>query len=478
MSTSLRIFRNTAFQILGQFLHIALSCILLAVLSRYLGVERYGTYSLVFIILSFLVILTDFGINDIVVREISKDKSKTSRMVRDLFVLKLIMGLGSIVLALAIVLLMNYSREVRVLVAVASVSLVFTSLSSVGNIVFRVNLRMERWVIASVAKDIVLVLSTCAVAYLKGTLFTLVLVTLIAHAVNLVFVLILMRAVIRPPTTSFSFAPWKTMFKAAWPLGLAYLTVSLYAGIDTLMLDKLEGKEAVGYYNASYKFVYQAIFFPVAFVNSLFPFMSKYWHEDKEKLKALLQKAYDYVVLLAVPMGCVVTVLAPKLILLVFGEEYRPSIPSLQILIWAVVLMFQSILFGYMMVALDQQKKSLVIDAFALAFNVGLNLVLIPIMSFRGAAVTTVMTELCVCLPTVYIIFRKLKFRLSPIGLLRSCVVGALCAMALVASDSLNLLWQLAICAVCYFGLIHFLKAVPKEDMDILWQRLQRRNAQ
>jgi O-antigen/teichoic acid export membrane protein len=330
---------------------------------------------------------------------------------------------------------------------------------------------MERSAIANMAKDIVLLFSVYGVIFFKGHLLHLIWASLFAHLVNFGFNFFLMRDVMRGSLTPRDLTLWREVIRSALPLGLAYLAVTLYAGIDTVLLDRMVGESAVGYYNAAYKFIYQAIVLPIAFVNSLFPFMSEYWHRDQEKLKILFQKAYDAMVLIAIPFGVTVTITAPKLILLIYGNPYTPSILPLQILIWAVVLMFQTIIFGYMMVALDQQRKSLVIDLCALGLNIGLNLILIPLWSFIGASITTVVTELFVLIPTIYIIQERLNFSLSLGKLPKSFLISGLCALLLILSDSLHLFIQLGISiAGCGFFTYVF-KLVPKEDFQLLWQK-------
>lgn len=448
-----------------------LSIATLAMIARYLGVEDYGKFSLIFVILSFFIILTDLGINDIVVRELSKDRSRIPRIMYDLYLLKFLLGLGAIGLSILFIFIFNYSIEIRSLLAWASLSLLFTSWGSIGTILFRVNLCMERSAIANIAKDIALLFSVYGVIFFKGHLLHLIWASLFAHSVNFGFNLFLMRDVMRGSLTPRDLTLWRGVIRSAFPLGLAYLAVTLYAGIDTVLLDRMVGEKAVGYYNAAYKFIYQAIVLPIAFVNSLFPFMSEYWHHDQEKLKILFQKAYDSMVLIAIPFGVAITITAPKLILLIYGDQYAPSILSLQILIWAVVLMFQTIIFGYMMVALDQQRKSLVVDLCALGLNIGLNLILIPSMSFIGASITTVITELFVFIPTIYIIQKRLQFTLSFAMVPKSSFIGILCALLLIISNSLHLFIQLAIGIGGYAFLIYLFKLVPKEDLQLLWQR-------
>jgi O-antigen/teichoic acid export membrane protein len=477
MNKTRKVFMNTAYQIGGQFFHLLLNIVSIALIARYLGVERYGTFSLVFVILSFFIIMADFGVNDIFVRELAKDKTKISRLVLDLLALKALLGLVCIGLSLGVVGLMGYSREILTLYAWLSISLLFHSLGSVGTNIFRVNLWMERAVLANMAKDAALLGIVYLVIRFRGDLLAIVGAFVAANLVYLVVTFVLMREVLRGPLPPFDPVFWRKIFRSAFPLGLAYIIVALYAGIDVVLLDRMVGDEAVGYYNASYKFVYQAIVIPVALMNSIFPLMSDYWNTNREKLKALFQKAFDYMVLMAIPLGMVVTVTARKLILLIYGEDYVPSILALRILIWGAAVMFMSIVFGGMMVALNEQKKSLVIDGCALALNFSLNLLLIPAMTFIGASVATVITELFVLTPTIYFIQKKMQFRLSLVPLAKSFCVGALCSSLLVATDSLNLFVQLGIGAAAYAALAYQWKLIPKRDLQLILQRSEAKDA-
>ncbi|MBL7047981.1 MAG: flippase [Nitrospira sp.] len=471
MSTGRKIFSNTSFQLLGHLFHLLLNVITMALVARYLGVEGYGRYAYIFVLISMFIILTDLGLNDIVVRDLSKDRSRLSRMIVDLIWLKLILGFVVAVISIVSVKLLGVPDEVMILFVWASASLVLMSLSSIGSIVFRVQLKMGRFVIATLARDSLLLVSVYLVTILQFGIRELIWANLLAQGVNVIVTFILMRESMTSSQEPFDRRAWAATIRSAVPLGLAYMIVTLYASIDTILLDKMVGEEAVGYYNAAYKFVFQAIFIPIAFVNSVFPFMAEYWESNREKLKVMFQKTYDLMVIIAIPMGASVTVLAPKLILLIYGREYSPSVLALQVLIWGVVVMFQSIVFGYTMVVLNEQKKSLFINIGGLLTNVILNLLLIPYFTFIGAAVATVITELFVTAPTIYIIQKKMKYTLSLTKLYKSLIAGALCALLLVVTNSLHIVLQLALLTLGYLFFIYKLKLISKEDIQIVLQK-------
>ncbi|HNT33539.1 MAG TPA: flippase [bacterium] len=478
MSAIGRIIRNTSWQIVGQAVHLVLSLALLAVIPRYLGAEEYGKYSLIFVIIALFATLTDFGTNDIVVRELSKDRSRIAQAVIELLILKTVLGLAVIAISIAAVAILGYAEDLRRCFALASISLLFLSLSSTGNIVFRVNLSMQRGVFATAVKDILALLLSLLVIFFDGRLIHFILVVVVANFVNLIVVLALVREFLHAPSWSLDLDFWKRILRSSLPLGCAYSVVSLYMTVDMLILEHIRGAEEVGYYNASYKFVYLSVVFPLALATSLFPFMSEYSKINQEKLKTLFQKSFDYTLLVALPLATSLTVLAPKIIVLVFGSEFTPSIPALQILVWGVALMFPGIVFGYLMIALDQQKKSLVIDCWGLGVNVGLNLVLIPMIGFIGAAIVTVVTEFCVLAPTVYLIQRNLKYRLCWNKGMRSLLAAAVCGLTLAVAARCPLLIQGIIGGLVLLVAVWLLRLVSNEDIELVLQRPRPRSAQ
>lgn len=467
-----RVVKNTIYQLLGHFSHLFFNVVTIGLIARYLGVDRYGKFSLILVILTSFIIFTDFGINDIVVRELSKDVSRAPRVIYDLIFLKISMGVGAMGLSILTVFILNYSKEHLILISWTSVALIFVSLGSIGNnIIFRLNLWMERSAIATLAKDIAFLASVYIAIFFESTIFAFILAVVIANLINLISIFILMRDVKISRVASFDILFWKEVFRNALPLGAAYLVVTLYAGIDTILLDKMVGEAAVGYYQAAYRFIFQAILIPVAFVNSIFPLMAEYYNNNRKKLEILFQKAIDYIAIIAIPFGIFGCILAPKLILLIYGEKYVPSILSLRILVWAVVIMYFGIVCGYMMIALNEQKTSLVINIFALTINISLNLLIIPFYSFYGASLVTVITELVAIAPTIYVIYKKLSLRFSWHVIRKSILIAIPCAFLAFILNPFNVLIQLLISSCFYFIMVYFFKLVPHEDIQLVLDR-------
>ena len=105
------------------------------------------------------------------------------------------------------------------------------------------------------------------------------------------------------------------------------------------------------------------------------------------------KKSLKYILIVAYPIAIGVTLFANKIILLVFNEEFTPSIPALQILVWAVFFSYLAHATLYTLNSINRQIIYTKITFLAMVLNVVLNVIFIPLFSFIGASLTTLFTE-------------------------------------------------------------------------------------
>jgi len=97
---------------------------------------------------------------------------------------------------------------------------------------------------------------------------------------------------------------------------------------------------------------------------------------------------------------------APSLIRIVFGAAFSPSAAVLQTLSLALPPLFIGHLTTQSLVALDLNKRYLLVASLGAFLNVLLNSVLIPWLGAVGAAWATVATEVCVTLLCAYFLWK------------------------------------------------------------------------
>ncbi len=162
------------------------------------------------------------------------------------------------------------------------------------------------------------------------------------------------------------------------------------------MLSIMVGNAVVGWYNAAYKFIYIFLSFNTLFIISIFPVISRFYKTSKESIKFAYEHSFKYMLIITIPIAVLVTVLANKIILLIYGPNYIPSVIALQILIWTIVFMFVNGISGNFLGSINKQPIVTKITAIGAVTNIILNILLIPKYSYIGSSFATVITELII----------------------------------------------------------------------------------
>lgn len=420
-NTARRVLKNSALPIAASLVNKAVDFGFAAITLRALGSSGNGAYSVVTTIVSlYLVTMTNWGLNDLTVREVAAD----ARRAPGLFSTTLLLRFGLTVLmapiAAAVVgayqLIGNPLSQASVAaLAILVVHLVPSSLAAACSASFQAFQRME--IPASIA------LVTNVLKVLLGTLMFLLvpdvagrviglagLALLITSFNALVFFALQQRLLFRFQL-AWSWPEGRALLREAFPLMLNSLLLGVFFKFDALILRGYSTDAVVGAYDAAYKWIGMTQIVPPYFVAALFPVLARHAASDRPALLRTYRQAAALLQLLAWPLCVAMTVLAPELIRLFAGEAYLPAAAvALAILIWYLPLSYFNGVTQYVLIALRRQRFiSLAFGAAAVA-NVALNLVLIgqnPGQGYIYAAGVTVATELVLLLPFLPILRRE-----------------------------------------------------------------------
>ena len=196
------------------------------------------------------------------------------------------------------------------------------------------------------------------------------------------------------------------------------------------MLNYLVGNYATGIYNATYKLISVLTLFYSIYTAVIFPIMSKFFKNDKKLLVISFEKSVKYLMLIMIPLAIGTIFYSSDIIQLIYGHEYDEASSVLSILIWTVCLLFVSGAGNVLLNASHKERVVTKIYGIAALFNVILNFIMIPYLSYKGAAITTVLSDLLIVIIQVYIIYKlgikinkKLYFDLCKI-IIGSIILG------------------------------------------------------
>jgi O-antigen/teichoic acid export membrane protein len=461
-STRRRVASNTAVQVAGKAVVLALGVVSIAVLTRYLGPGGYGRYTLALMYMQLFGVLADVGLFTTVVREISKDPSRTDELVGNTLALRLLLSVVVIVLASLVSLLLPYTHQVRVAIVLAGAPLLFGMLTTTYVAVLQSRLQMSRAVIGDVVGRALGLGAAVLVATLDlgfyavmgaaacGALGTLVVTWLATRHLAAV------RFRIDPTV-------WRGLLAAAIPLGVALAINALYFRADTLIISLYEPYGQVGLYTLAYRILELALVVGTIFLNSTFPVLSAAVGRDEARARRTLQASTDLFVILGAPLIAGGLVLAPDIIDLAAGSDFADAATPLRILLVAGALAWINGVFGYALIAKERQLNALWLNVTGLVFNVALNLVLIPRYGIVVAAIVTVASELVILIGSYPLMRRYFDFFPFPRTL--APAIGAAAAMAgvLWLLDDAPLPVLVALGALLYGGLVWAISPTSRE---------------
>ena len=386
--------KNMRVQAASHVASLALGLAMAAVLSRHLGVEGYGQFNYVFAFFYFFLTLNDFGVDIVVLREISQQRERAGQIIGAMLSFKVLLAAVWMLTVWTVIAFMGFQGELRTGLMVYALILPIVALQLPGAI-FRALLKMEYPSVIGFFNRCMALVLVVVVAWLGYGLVGLIsaLVT-----VELISLLVMLRYARRYVTTEWRFdlRLWRTVLRSSVPIAVATMLTAVINRIDFLMLERMTNLTQVGLYAAAYKITNLLEAFPQMIMATMYPLMSRYATTDAVSLRGVARQSRLILATAAVPVGLGVTLLGPLVIRLLFGDAYAEAGLALQILIWSTVCIYMAITGGSLLIALGREKLNLAILGVAATINVGLNLFWIPRWGFLGAASATTVTYIVI----------------------------------------------------------------------------------
>lgn len=185
------------------------------------------------------------------------------------------------------------------------------------------------------------------------------------------------------------------------PLGLGVLISALYFRIDVYFVERWQGLEAVGGYNAVFRLVEALRLLPAAVLAVTFPMLVQ--TTDTR----LVQRIGGALTLAGIALALVCAFGASLIVPLVYGRPYLYTAPAFSVLALALPLFFLNYALTHQVIGWDGQRAYLWIATLALAGNVIANVVLVPSQGIVGAAIATLLTEVIVTAGCVYTLVHR-----------------------------------------------------------------------
>jgi O-antigen/teichoic acid export membrane protein len=366
--------------------------IAVVLLARRLNPVAFGLVVVGTTLVNWFRIVVDSGTEVIGVRDVARDPRRFREIVEPILGLRLALSLaaGGLLAGVAMVLPATATdRQAAVLFAVILP-------------VVALNLR---WMVLGVEKaKAVAVGNVASQAVLVAGVFTLVLdrgdvlvVPALLAIGELLYAIIVLGAVVRRfgvlrPRVNLS--RWVGLLRSSWPLAANGVARTALYSFDVLLIGIVLSRWEVGLYGAAYK--------PVMFASGMVALLSVSFlavcsaPEVLGERGAMVRRTALIAGAAMAPVALVTSLVADPFLTGFFGPDYGAAAPALAILAWTLPVLACTLPYGSVLIAADRQRRLMRNNLTGAGFNVGANLLAVPLVGIEGAAAVTVASLLLV----------------------------------------------------------------------------------
>lgn len=381
------------------------------IVSRDLGPEQYGIFSLLLAIFTVATQVSDFGVSTSYVKYVSENLSK----VKEIFVTVI---LSKVVLSFVVISTLYFSsglisdfffesREYQGLIKIIALAIIFHAFFAVIVSHFQAVQNFKFFAYLKIAHNFLKLISVIIIAFAfsQEKHLEYFILTYAFVVVTLILAISLKNYRLFRYIKQFDFNYFIQIYKLGFWVFLSSLAVMVIMRLDIMMLQKMSTSLETGYYSVAMNL---AMIFPLitaSIVTTLLPKMDEFLknHTVKEYIIKVLSKT-KYVIAILIVME----LLSPFVIKLLFGEQYIESISVFQILL--VAFTFGVIInpISLVMYSINKAYLLTVMNWVQLPLNYFVNIWLIPLYQADGAAISTVGLRV---LGGIYIITYLLKVK-------------------------------------------------------------------
>jgi O-antigen/teichoic acid export membrane protein len=415
MSDLKALFRDSSHYLTGQVAALALGFVSFPIFTRVLTVAEYGMLCLVLQISAMAAVLSKMGLQNSIQRFYHEWATSTEPGALSRFYSTMLFG--ATLCALSVVLLFVAGLEV---LPRSLVSPTFRKVLLIGSLLFFTRgmqpivmnfLRAQRRTKAFNGFDVLS--KAVSIGFVCVLIFTWSrsVNAVLTATVSVELVSVVLLALFLLPREMLRLSAFdKKLFWGALAFGFPLVGYEIaYVILDTgdrILVQHYLGFQAVGYYSAGYNmanYAAMSLMFPVNL--ALLPIYMKMWTtKGAEATKTFLSTALDKFILVAIGILAAVSVTARDAVIVLGSRKLEVAYPLLPMLLLGLMIYALHIFFNAGLIIHKKTMTMAKVISFCAAFNVALNIVLIPRIGLQGAAIATLVS---------YVIFLGLIIRAS-----------------------------------------------------------------
>jgi O-antigen/teichoic acid export membrane protein len=453
----------------GGYIVGALSSVISAsLLTRHLGVVRFGEYVTALSLVALVGALSDLGLTAVGVRELSmRPPAERWSLARDLLGLRITLTfIGSVVIvALA---WFAYSPTLAAGVALACVGLLLQVTQDNFALPLLIGLRLGAVAALELSRQLLTTMFTIALVFAGAALVPFLGVSIPVGLIALVATVMLVRNT-RALTPTFSLARWRRFVRPMLPYSAAVAASSVYLRVSIILVSVLGTAIQLGYFSLSFRIVEVLTPVPALLAGSALPiFAHSVRADDHERLGYALGRVFEVSLIMGTWVAVSIAIGAPLALQIVGGPRFAPAAPVLAVQGIALGAMCVSLVWANGLLGLGLYRQILMSSIGGLILTAVLVAALVPVDGAQGAAIGTAIGEIVLAVVQCTMVVRRRPQLRPSLRILPGVALAAALGLAPLALTPVPVIVRLVISTALFAGALLLTRAYPPELLDLL----------
>jgi len=456
------------------FLGIIQGLVFLSLITKNLGVQDYGVWSQIRITMGLLVSFAFLGLHESLIRFIPGEKDE-KKIKEGFYSSASLIFLMNLAISLALMVfsgpLSEFLKINQIFVRMLSLIIIFESLNNIFLVFIRAKNEIGKYfwfVVSRIILEIVFLVAMILLGHgLFGIIFSLLFIKVMFFLV--LFLYVFKKIGFKVP----DFSLIRSYLSFGVPTivdGLSYWVVT---SSDRYLIAFFLGIIFVGYYVPAYSITYllSAFIFPLSFMLSVV--LPKFFDENNmEQVKNYLRNSFKYFLMVMIPATFGLSILSKGLLSVLSTKEIAANAYFIVPFIAAGILLYGLTYFFSQILALKKKTKLVASVWTSAAFlNLGLNIILVPVLGILGAAFTTFIAYLCALLLMYYFAFKEFRFKIEWVFIFKIFIASvsmSFFVMILNLEGLAGLILSIMFGIIIYLALMVLLKGLNSKEIIFL----------
>ena len=380
--------------------------VLFIYLARILGPDSFGYFSYALTIIFFLANFIDMGLSTYGIREIAKNKARSSDYASEIVSFRFLVASLLFFLLIIVTMLSSHSSILKAIIIASSLMLFTFSLAT-------------EWVFQGIEKMKMVFISFAITSFLQLSLTYLFVkkpsdllrAPIIYFVATLPIVITYLRilnfrALLKTDDLKKMFS-YLSSSLVIWSISIF---AQVYNGLDIFILGLFRPIQEVGYFTIARRVIGAFILFMVFLTNAVLPRLSYAFCSDPVLFKTTTRKFLKLATVITIFVLLPSMFLCEKIILIAVGGEYLPAVLPLNIMMVGLVFVLFNLPYSTGLIACGMEKDVMIQTAASALLSLLLNFIIIPRYGIIGASVSFTIVEIFAFVWIFWIYEKRIRY--------------------------------------------------------------------